>query len=262
MKDHACLAGGVRTRVLEHLLSSIEKTTVHDEPFSHFYLEEVFPEDLYEQVLDELPGAELYYCCRNYTDGEGSTMRSSFELSRTKLQELPAEQADLWRGIVSALSAPELKEAVYRRLASDLAYRFGIARNRVAQLPGFIKPTLYRETAGFEIAPHTDTRKKVVTMQLYLPADASQLDLGTSLYRRKWWSWPFGAWQHRFVEFKRFAFRPNSGYAFVVNNTLNRRSWHGRETLPPSAGVRHTLNNTFYRVPWDGFGDYLDPRLS
>ena len=56
---------------------------------------------------------------------------------------------------------------------------------------------------------------------------------------------------------RQFAFRPNSGYAFVVNNTLWKRSWHGRERLPEGAGVRNTLLNTFYSEPRDEFTGYL-----
>jgi hypothetical protein len=55
-----------------------------------------------------------------------------------------------------------------------------------------------------------------------------------------------GPWQNRFAKVKQFAFRPNSGYAFVVNNTFTRKSWHGRERLRDGAGVRNTLLNTFY----------------
>ncbi len=118
---------------------------------------------------------------------------------------------------------------------------------------GYSRPTLYRETDGFEILPHPDTRKKIVTMHLYWPADRSQLDLGTALYRRKLLAWPFGGWQNRFAKVKQFPFQPNSGYAFVVNNTLSRKSWHGREKLPAGAGVRNTLLNTFYETPREEF---------
>lgn len=111
------------------------------------------------------------------------------------------------------------------------------------------RPTLYRETEGFEIPPHTDTRRKVVTMHLYLPAGRDQLGLGTALYRRRRLAWTPGEWRRRFEKVKQFPFRPNSGYAFVVNNTLTRKSWHGRETLPPGSGVRNTLLNTFYEEP-------------
>ena len=50
----------------------------------------------------------------------------------------------------------------------------------------------------------------------------------------------------RFEEIKRFSFLPNSGFAFVVNNRLGKRSWHGREQLAPDCGVRYSLAMTFY----------------
>ena len=156
-----------------------------------------------------------------------------------------------------SLTDPALKRAMYAKLARDLAFRYGVPESKVPELAGYTRPTLYRETEGFEIPPHPDTRKKVVTMHLYFPADLSQLDLGTTLYRRKLLAPPFGDWRRRFEKVKQFSFQPNSGYAFVVNNTLTKKSWHGREELPPGAGVRNTLLNTFYETPRDGFGGYL-----
>jgi hypothetical protein len=179
-----------------------------------------------------------------------------FALTTEGLEKLPPAHRDLWAGIAAALTAPELKRAVFARFAPDLAYRFGVKEAAVPDLPGFTRPTLYRETDGFEIPPHPDTRKKVVTMQLYLPADLTQRGLGTALYRRKL-GWPLGGWRHRFEQVRQFDFRPNSGYALVVNNTWTRKSWHGRERLPEGAGVRNTLLNTFYESPRDGFSGYL-----
>ena len=69
--------------------------------------------------------------------------------------------------------------------------------------------------------------------------------------------WPVGGWRSRFAVVKQFDFRPNSGYAFVVNNTLLRRSWHGRERLPDGAGVRNTLLNTFYAEQRGEYTGYL-----
>ena len=45
------------------------------------------------------------------------------------------------------------------------------------------KPVLYKDSDGYQIKPHPDTRNKVVTMQLYCPKDESQADLGTTLYQ-------------------------------------------------------------------------------
>ncbi len=248
----------VASRVLEHLLRCIEGTPALDEPFSHIYLEDVFPADIYEQMLKLLPDPKAYNSAaeRHYDQGKGTFTRWNYPLTPGNLAVLPAAQRELWTGVAAALTAPEVKRAMFTKLRRDLAYRYGIADSEAGDLAGYSRPTLFRETAGFEIPPHPDTRNKVVTMHLYFPADHSQLDLGTALYRRKLLGWPFGGWRNRFEKLKQFYFKPNSGYAFAVNNTLAHKSWHGREKLPPNAGVRHTLLNTFYEKPREGFGDY------
>jgi hypothetical protein len=247
-------------RVLAHLLDRLDRTPASDEPFAHVYLEDVLPWDVYHQALGCLPAPELYdqAADRHHNYGAGAFTRSMFPLTPANLARLTSAQRDLFVAVAAALTAPELKEAVYAKLARGLAFRFGVAAADVRQLPGHARPILYRETDGFEIPPHPDTRKKVVTMHLYWPADRSQLELGTALYRRRLLALPVGPWQRRFVKVKQFAFQPNSGYAFVVTNTLTRRSWHGRERLPDGAGVRNTLMNTFYERPREGFSGYLD----
>ena len=255
--DHAVSSFGrhVCRRALAHLLDRVHRSPAWDEPFGHLYLEEVLPQDLYACLLTRLPAPGLYCpaAARHHAEGEAHYTRSMFTLTPDNLAALPAEQQELWRGIAAALTAPELKQLVYAKLARDLCFRYGVNRSAVPELAGFARPTLYRETDGFEIAPHPDTRKKVVTMHLYLPADRSQLDLGTALYRRRLLAWPFGSWHKRFVKVKQFAFQPNSGYAFVVNNTFRRKSWHGRERLRDGAGARNTLLNTFYEDPRPAF---------
>jgi hypothetical protein len=246
-------------RTLEHLLRRIEWTPALEEPFSHIYLEEVIPADLYERLQVLFPDPRLYTHAaeRHYSQSKGGYTRSSFALTRDNLALLSPAQSEFWGSLAAALTAPEVKEAMYAKLARDLAYRFGVDPTEVSQLAGYSRPTLFRETDGFEIAPHPDTRSKVVTMHLYLPAGRDQLGLGTALYRRKLMAWPFGRWQARYEKVKQFAFQPNSAYAFVVNNTLTHKSWHGRERLPDGAGVRQTLLNTFYASPREGFTGYL-----
>src|SRR5207245_1890886 len=161
--------------------------------------------------LDHLPDPGLYAQAaeRHYGNGGGDSVRSMFALTVTALEQLPAAGRELWRGGAAALAAPELKRAGYAKLAPDLAHRYGGAPSAVEDLAGYSRPTLYRETEGFEIPPHPDTRKKIVTMHLYLPADLSQVGLGTALYRRKPLGWPLGGWRHRFARVKQFEFRPN-----------------------------------------------------
>jgi len=260
MTDRLATAQDVAGHVLAHLLRRVAATPALDDPFGHFYLEDAFPADVYTRLLAHLPDPGLYGAAteRHHKGEYGGTVRSRYDLSAEGVDQLPGGIRELWRGVAAALTAPKLKEAVFARLAPDLAYRYGVSEAETAGLTAYARPTLYRETDGFEIPPHPDTRKKVVTMHFYLPADDSQLDLGTALYRRRVLAWPVGGWRQRFAKVKQFAFRPNSGYAFVVNNTLMKRSWHGRERLPAGAGVRNTLLNTFYTEHRAQFGGYFD----
>jgi hypothetical protein len=249
-------ARSIAARALEHILARVAATPAVDEPFSHIYLEDLFPSDVYERLLAALPDPESYDTAAERYRGDTGFVRRQFALTTANVDKIP--DADVWRGVAAALTAPELKRAVFGRLATDMAYRYGIPPADVGDLKGFSRPTLYRETDGFEIPPHPDTRKKVVTMHLYLPADETQLGLGTALYRRKLLAPPAGPWRWRFEKVKQFPFRPNSAYAFVVNNTLRKKSWHGRERLPAGCGVRNTLLNTFYEEARPGFSGYLD----
>ena len=247
----------IQRRILAHLLHRLNVTRALDEPFSHIYLEEVLPRDLYAELLQRLPHPELYSrASEKYGDGEGNFVRLQCALTPASIAKLAPASREFWGSIAAALTAPELKEAVYAKLAKDLMFRYGVSEAEAPKLAGYARPTLYREVEGFEIPPHPDTRKKVVTMHLYLPADRNQLELGTALYRRRLLAWPMGAWQRRFEKVKQFPFAPNSGYAFVVNNAVTKKSWHGREKLPPGAGVRNTLLNTFYEEPRAGFGGH------
>ena len=84
-------------------------------------------------------------------------------------------------------------------------------------------------------------------MQLYLPADRSQLELGTAVYKRRLTSLRgLYAWQGHFEKVKQFLFQPNSGYAFAVSNSLGKKSWHGRESLPAGSGARNSILNIFF----------------
>jgi hypothetical protein len=158
---------------------------------------------------------------------------------------------------VAALTDPALKRCLFARLAPDLIHRYGVPEAGVPDLAGHPRPTLYREIEGYELPPHPDTLKKVVTMHLYLPVDLSQISLGTALHRREPGPFSGGGRQGSFTLVRQFEFKPNSGYAFVVNNSASRQSWHGRELLPAGAGVRNTLLNTYYSEPRDGYSGYL-----
>ncbi len=237
---------------LPHMVAAIERAWLDDYPFPHFIVEGIFPDDLYREILASLPEPRLYQPVSYLRHADrGVSNRGKFALTEDCLDQLLGRQRSLWLGVRDALGAPEFKQAVFVRLASGLAYRFGMTPAEAAEMPGYPMPEILRETAGYKIKPHPDTRRKVVTMQIALPPDNSQPDLGTEFYRRSYNPLSLLREPRGFEVVKRSPFLPNVAYAFAVLNTLMRRSWHGRTRLRGESGVRNTILNIWYARPED-----------
>ena len=226
----------------DHLVAKVSDAALDRDPFCHIYMEEIFPRYLYPSLLSNLPPIGLYspLNLRKWARADGTSTRDMFYFTPENLAKLPREVGPLWSSVLNALTDGHFKRALFARLAPDMAERFGISEEGVPDLECVYDLGLVRDTEDYRIKPHPDGLNNLVTMQFYLPEDESNLDLGTSVYRR-----------HKrligssFEEVKRFPFKPNSAYAFAVSDGPNRTSWHGRDWLSGFAGVRNTMILSF-----------------
>ena len=248
MTTPASTVQDLRTTILRHLLSVLETAQVHEAPYSHFYLENPFPEAIYPQMLANLPDPEAYRSGdpKRHTREDGVVTKGVLPLTEDRLQRLPAGQRELWTAVWEALGSTELQRMLFSMLATDLSRRFRLSRDRVHEIVAYPRSSLVRSLGGYELPPHPDGSSKIVTTQFYLPRDLTQDDLGTAVYVRR----PFRLQtlinpRSRFERVKQFPFRPNSGYGFAVS----RRSFHGREAVPIDSGVRNTLIHVYFADP-------------
>jgi hypothetical protein len=228
-------------KILKHLISAIEKTNARDEPYCHYYLENAFPPDVYEDMLNHLPEAEDYrpLNLKEWSRANGESTRDRLFLSEEGLANLPTKTRKFWQTIASTLTSEALKRVIFTKLAKDIALRFACPVSDVPDIKGYPRAVLMRDTEGYRIKPHPDGTNRIVTMLYYLPRDKSQEDLGTSVYVRQ--SWTKRLLGDKFKEVARFPFRPNSSCAFVVNRLPEKTSWHGREIVSADAGVRNLI---------------------
>jgi hypothetical protein len=95
-------------------------------------------------------------------------------------------------------------------------------------------PILTRDVPGYLITPHTDTRWKGITVQLYLPRDTSTAHIGTIFHEKL----PDGSLPKR----AQMKFAPNTGYAFAVGDD----TWHSADPVGPEVSTRDSILHTYF----------------
>ncbi len=231
--------------VLECATSAILNARTFDRPYPLILFRDFFPADFYARLLRRFPTVDRFAGL----NGDGT--RREYALYDERSDPGSEEGRELWGIVRRVLSSPEIAAALRTKL--DAGFRIRAKGSRESwPVPMFPRPVLYTDLDGYAIKPHPDTRRKVLTMQIYLPSDESQSDLGTAIYKIS----PFGvfAWKsYGLVKDKTVPFLPNSGYAFVVIHpaySLLKSSWHGREAIMvPVEKPRLSILNTYYREP-------------
>ncbi|MBV9561881.1 MAG: hypothetical protein JOY90_15745 [Bradyrhizobium sp.] len=234
-----------------HAVSSIEAADYFRAPFPHIVFRDFFPADFYDELIRKVPAAGS----EGYDPITSSGSRLALRLYGEHVEKLDPALRSLWSAASNVLTSKQVEQAIRDKLREGLDIR---ARgDKVAgaeSLKLVAKPVLYRDSDGYQIKPHPDTRKKVVTMQLYCPADTSQQALGTTLYQASL-KGLFHVSSYCLEPVKTIPFLPNLGYAFVVlkaYHTLTRMSWHGRPPIQTDQ-PRISILNTFYMNENVGF---------
>ncbi len=229
--------------LIDHAVASVEAADGFSLPFPHIFFRNFFPEDFYAEMIRSIP-------TEGYDPINGQGTRMALRLYGANVDKVDADMREMWAVVSAMLTSREVENAIRRQLHEGLVIR---ARGDKVAGPDDLrlvaKPVLYRDRDGYHIKPHPDTRKKVVTMQLYCPADESQREMGTTLYRASL-KGLMHVGSYGLEPVKTLPFLPNVGYAFVVlkaYHSLLKMSWHGRPMIrTPIEQPRITLLNTFY----------------
>jgi hypothetical protein len=215
---------------LAHVVERLRTAEVVPEPFPHYYLERVFPEDFYRELLGHLPGGEAYQNLFEITTLKLDHFRhrDQRDMGDGWTKELTGELRDFWEGFNEWFLGPELARAVLASFAGPLRARLG---DEESWPPVSVESQLIRHRAGYFLGPHSDLHTKLVVLLIYLAPDEGGAHLGTSLYRPKdpGFSCPDSA-HYPFEDFERVKtapYRPNSMLAFVRSDI----SFHGVEPL-------------------------------
>jgi hypothetical protein len=222
-------------RLSGFIAHSIDNARAVDKPFFHLEFDSVFPDDIYAQMLALMPEAVDYRPMHGRSKGndlaDGTHTRVKIDLFREYIRNMPPEKRALWNVVGGALCSQQVKRAFMRRLAPGLQKRFGDDFAKTGMYP---IPILTRDIPGYLITPHTDTRWKGITVQLYLPRDESHLNIGTIFHEKL----EDGSLPKR----TQMRFAPNSGYAFAVGDD----TWHSADRVPQGVVTRDSILLTYF----------------
>jgi hypothetical protein len=222
-------------RLRDFIVASIDSARKVETPFYHLALEQVFPDDFYAGMLAAMPVAADYRPLhgRNQCNvlPDGTPTRVKIDLFPEYIRHFPPEKRAVWDVVGRALCSQAVKEAFVRQLAPALARRFGPDFANVGMYP---IPILTRDIPGYLITPHTDTRWKGITVQLYLPSDHSTAHIGTIFHEKL----PDGSLPKR----TQMQFAPNTGYAFAVGED----TWHSADPVGREVTTRDSILHTYF----------------
>ena len=222
-------------RVRDHIVGAIDSACKAAAPFYHLELDRVFPDDIYARMLSAMPVASDYrpLTGRNQCNvlPDGTHTRVKIDLFPEYIRHFPPEKHATWDIVGRALCSEAVKDAFVRQLAPVLARRFGPDYAKVGMYP---IPILTRDVPGYLITPHTDTRWKGITVQLYLPRDASTTHIGTIFHEKL----PDGSLPKR----AQMKFAPNTGYAFAVGED----TWHSADPVGAEVTSRDSILHTYF----------------
>jgi hypothetical protein len=154
-------------------VAAVNRSALRQEPFDHIYMEGVFDAASYAALLDAMPDRQFYHELVHHDAmrADGSSTRLRLYLYPELLWRLPAEQRRVWLPVARALCSKALQDAFKHKFRAALEHRFGKPVERIGLYP---VPILLRDQPGYRIGIHSDAEHKAITVQFYLPRDASQ----------------------------------------------------------------------------------------
>jgi hypothetical protein len=215
---------------LDHVVTRFRSAEIIHEPYPHYVLNNVFPDDFYRTLIGNLPGGAVYQRLFDLSTLKLDHFRhrDQTDLAGPWTEKLPEGLKQFWDSFDAWFLGPELADAVLKSFAAPLGERFG---TRSGWPEVSVEAQLIRHRAGYFLQPHSDLHTKLVVLLLYLAPDESASHLGTTIYRPKDpdFSCPDSA-HHPFEDFVRVSaapYRPNSLLAFLRSD----RSFHGVEPI-------------------------------
>lgn len=240
--------------IIEHISNAIDISLIHDKPSDYIFIENVFPTEYYNQILNNLQNVTPFYKKQVHvgskTDFFGSYDTREQIYVPDELQN--CDQLDFFIKLKSILSS----EAVFKSFRDkfDGGFNVRFPGEDITTIKNALNPTLLltKHKEGYYLGPHTDRKEKVMTCILYFPETDNLEHLGTAMYKPKQEGFTCKGVVHhnpdKFIFTHKVPCKKNSALIFFRDDKL----FHGVESMSTEdAKISERYNIQFnYWLPW------------
>ena len=191
------------------IIETINSIKILSDPFHYFYIEPFLPKDLYDKL-------DMYWLDDKYFWGQNDISFTALNHKEANFRKVviiddapefsETREAKLfWSHFRNMLRGPELSYALFNKTETYIrSTREDISDNPVEC---FSNALLEDDKVGFQLGPHVDSEKNLLSLLLYLPEVGVPENLGTCVYQPN----------------SQFAFdNPNVGYKFTGEYFLEK----------------------------------------
>lgn len=216
--------------VEEFVKYRIANSVVRQYPFPHFFIENIFPDEYYRQILANWPGTDRFKSLAETgrTSGDNYKERHVVSLMKVGEEEADWQGKEFWTEYSQWFCGNTFLQFIVKHFQPWIVK----GRKLPAQVTVAPDGLLVQDHTNYAIGPHTDAPHRLVSTLFYCPPDASQRHLGTSVYVPKGDDIPREICgthypRNRFIKLDTAPFIPNSMFGFVVSPN----SFHGVDTI-------------------------------
>ena len=124
---HGMERGRAVNSLSQFVAASVDAAPASEAPFPHLVLDHVFPDDLYDAMMNAMPVVSDYRPMSGRAKGldaaDGTHTRVKIDLFPEYIRHLPPEKRAVWDVVGRVLCSDTVRDAFVRRLAKPLAKR-------------------------------------------------------------------------------------------------------------------------------------------
>lgn len=182
-------------KIINYLIDKIINSKYQTNPWVHKYINNIFPNELYSDILEHLPTKEHYKTWvdldKNAKLTNYSPERYMIQFGSTEFKKLDDKIKLFFNNVFNILCSNNLQKAILNVFKDTINHRFSTlgeyekSKIGVKNYQLTVSGSLVKDFTKYSLGAHTDSFHKLVTFLFYLPKNNQLSNLGTSLFSSK-----------------------------------------------------------------------------